>query len=95
MCRRYEMANKSKYPTSSPAQRPGLLPDVGELRALSVRQRCYYYRGSATVYTNTITIVYEREIKINHGLNYSEALFKELKEAWENELTTANSRKDN
>jgi hypothetical protein len=57
-------------------------PSMAQNDALSVRQRCYYYRGSAAVYTNTIAPVYEREIKTNHGLNYPEALFKELDEAW-------------
>jgi len=61
--------------------------------ALSVRQRCYYYRGSAVVYTNTIATVYEREIKTNHGLNYPEALFKELDEAWKEEQAATKTEK--
>ncbi len=52
---------------------------------LQMRQRCYDYPGSVKVYTNTVSSVYEREIKANRGLNYPEALFKELREAWERE----------
>ena len=52
---------------------------------VQIRERCYWYRGSASVYSNTVHSVYERELKLNRGLNYPEVLEKELSKAWENE----------
>ena len=34
-------------------------------------------RGNASVYSNTVVSVYEREMKLNRGLNYPEVLEKE------------------
>ena len=42
-------------------------------------------RGNASVYSNTVVSVYEREMKLNRGLNYPEVLEKELSNACENE----------
>jgi hypothetical protein len=54
-------------------------------RVERLRERCYHYLGSAEVYTNTVSTVYEREIKRDNGLNYPEKLFDELREAWARE----------
>lgn len=45
-------------------------------------QRSWQYLGSAKVYSETIRTVYEREVKRNGGLNYTEVLERELREAW-------------
>jgi len=50
-----------------------------------LRQRCYYYQGSASTNTNIVITVYEREKKIKGGINYPEALEKELQKAWKKE----------
>lgn len=77
----------TRYPGMIQAIHPfELLVDAGQ-RVVQVRQRCYYYRGSASVYSNTVLSVYEREIKLNRGLDYPEVLLKELSKAWEKEKT--------
>jgi len=54
-------------------------------RATSLRQRSNNYLGSAEVYVDTITSVYEREVQANRGINYPEVLDEELKRAWARE----------
>ena len=60
-------------------------------RVQRLRQRCYHYLGSRRVYTNTVTTVYEREIKRDNGRNYPEKLFDELRDAWEKEKSADES----
>jgi len=59
-------------------------------RVERLRERCYHYLGSAEVYTNTVSTVYEREIKRDNGRNYPEKLFDELREAWKKEKAADN-----
>jgi len=54
-----------------------------------LRQRCYFYQGSASIYTNTVISVYEREKKIKGGIHYPEALEQELRNAWNKEKDAA------
>lgn len=54
-------------------------------RVSRLRQRQHPYRGSADVYSNTITTVYAREVQVNRGTNYPEVLTEELKQAWARE----------
>ncbi|MCX6925894.1 MAG: hypothetical protein NT154_22210, partial [Verrucomicrobia bacterium] len=61
-----------------------LLVDA-RINVTQFRQRCYTYLGSASVYSNTVVSVYEREKRVNGGSRYPEALRRELKEAWEKE----------
>jgi len=73
------------YPGRIQAIHPYELLLDADQRGVQIRERCYWYRGSASVYTNTVHSVYEREIKLNRGLNYPEVLEKELSKALENE----------
>ena len=73
------------YPGKIQAIHPYELLLDADQRGVQIRERCYWYRGSASVYSNTVLSVYEREIKLNRGLNYPEVLEKELSKAWENE----------
>jgi hypothetical protein len=61
-------------------------------RVTRLRERCYYFPGSAVVYTNTVSSVYEREKTNQHGLYYPEALEKELRKAWEAEQAKPHER---
>ena len=54
-------------------------------RMVRMRQRQHAYRGSADVYSNTITEVYAREVQVNRGINYPEVLDEELRQAWARE----------
>ena len=58
---------------------------VDDNRVTSLRQRSNIYPGSAKVYVDTITTVYEREVQVNGGINYPEVLEEELKSAWARE----------
>ena len=71
------------YPGRIQAIHPYELLLDADQRGVAIRERCYWYRGSASVYSNTVLSVYEREIKLNRGLNYPEVLEKELWKAWE------------
>jgi hypothetical protein len=64
-----------------------LVNESGRVRQF--RQRSYAYLGSATVYTNTLVSVYERELKRDGGRSFPEALFPALRTAWETEQKTA------
>jgi hypothetical protein len=59
----------------------------GAHRVAQMRERCYSFRGSATIYTNTVISVYEREKKIQGGIYYPEVLENELRKVWEQEQT--------
>lgn len=75
----------TNYPGNIMATMPYELV-IGENQMVQgFRERCYHYLGSSEVYTNTIITVYEREIRLNKGRNYPEALFVELPQAWEKE----------
>ena len=73
------------YPGMIRAIHPYELLLDADQRGVQIRERCYWYRGSASVYSNTVHSVYERELKLNRGLNYPEVLEKELSKALENE----------
>ena len=73
------------YPGKIQAIHPYELLLDADQRGVQIRERCYWYRGSASVYTKTVHSVYERELTLNRGLNYPEVLEKELSKAWENE----------
>jgi hypothetical protein len=77
--------NFTNHPESVQAIQPYelLVDEAG--RVVQFRERCYFYQGSAVVYTNTVISVYEREIKRNRGRDYPEVLFEELRTAWEKE----------
>jgi hypothetical protein len=62
-----------------------LIDEAG--RVGQFRERCYFYLGSAAVYTNIVTTVYDREVKRDHGLNYPESLEEALRAAWKKEQT--------
>ena len=59
--------------------------DPTQTENMKNRETCLENRGSPSVYSNTVVSVYEREMKLNRGLNYPEVLDKELSKAWENE----------
>lgn len=61
-------------------------------KVVRFRQRSYHYLGSATVYTNTVMSVYEREIRRDGGRGYPEKLFRELDRAWEQEQRASKDR---
>ena len=65
------------YPGKIQAIHPYELLMDADQRGVQIRERCYWYRGSASVYSNTVLSVYEREMKLNRGLNYPEVLEKE------------------
>jgi hypothetical protein len=48
-----------------------------------IRERCYPFSGSPRVYGNTLRAVYEREMKLNGGGNFSSVIEKELAKAME------------
>ena len=73
------------YPGMIQAIHPYELLLDADQRGVQIRERCYWYRGSASVYSHTVLSVYEREIKLNRGLNYPEVLEKGLSKAWEKE----------
>lgn len=75
----------TKYPGRIQQMMPYELLVDRDHRVTQFRERCYYYRGSATVYTNTVISVYEREKNIKGGVNYPEVLEEELRKAWEKE----------
>jgi hypothetical protein len=88
----------ANYPSSVQQINPYELLVDSEDRVSQFRQRCYAYRGSAKVYTNTVISVYQRELKRDRGRNYPEHLFEELQSAWErekNQLNTDLQKKDN
>ena len=60
-----------------------LVDEKGHLTRL--RQRCYWYLGSADVYGGTVQTVYSREVKVNRGIHYPEVLSEELRIAWAKE----------
>lgn len=72
---------------------PGMIPFIHpyeilvdeDNRVTSLRQRSNVYLGNAEVYVDTITTVYEREVRVNGGRNYPEVLDEELKQAWARE----------
>ena len=84
-----------KYPGVVPAMPPYelLVDDSGHVA--QIRERCYPFRGSARVYGDTVRTVYEREIKLNGGVNYPQEVVKELAKEWEKEKAqkTANQKK--
>ena len=77
----------TNYPGNIQQIHPYELLVDSEGKLTQLRQRCYHYLGAATVYSNTVISVYQREIKINGGRNYPEALEQELRTAWANEKT--------
>ncbi len=52
---------------------------------VQIRERCYAYLGSPAVYDHTVRTVYEREMKLNGGINYQAMVEKELAREWEKE----------
>jgi hypothetical protein len=75
----------AKNPEKIPAMTPyELLVDAGR-RVAQIRQRCYAYAGSPAVYELTVRTVYEREIKLNGGINFQAMVEKELAKEWEKE----------
>jgi hypothetical protein len=88
----------ANYPSSVQQINPYELLVDSENRVSQFRQRCYAYRGSAKVYTNTVISVYQRELKLDGGRYYPEHLYEELQSAWERENNHPNSepqKKDN
>lgn len=75
----------ARYRAMVPAEHPYELQVDRSGKVSQFRQRCYPYLGAATTYTNTVISAYNREMKRNQGRNYPEALFKDLREAWEKE----------
>ena len=75
------------YPGSVQAVMPYELLVDGAHRVAQMRERCYSFRGSAKIYTNTVISVYEREKKIQGGIYYPEVLENELRKVWEQEQT--------
>jgi hypothetical protein len=74
-----------KYPEKVPAMPPyELLVDAGQ-RVTQVRERCYTFLGNPVIYDQTVRTVYEREVKLNGGVNYEKTLEKELAKEWEKE----------
>ncbi len=73
------------YPGMIPIIRPYEILVDSDGRVTRLRQRQHAYLGSADVYSNTITTVYEREVLANRGINYPEVLDEELKRAWARE----------
>ena len=65
-----------------PMQPYELLLDDSQ-RVVKIQQRSHPYRGSARVYANTVRTVYQREMRLNGGVNYPEMIAKELAQAWE------------
>ncbi len=56
-----------------------------EERLVQLRQRCYTYLGSASVYSNTVSSVYEEQKSVRGGVNYPEVLRVKLRKAWQEE----------
>jgi hypothetical protein len=81
----------ANYPSSVQEINPYELLVDSEDKVSQFRQRCYAYRGSAKVYTNTVISVYQRELKRDGGRNYPEHLFEELQTAWEQEKNQLNA----
>jgi len=54
-------------------------------RVTQIRERCYPFPGSPSVYEQTVRTVYEREIKLNGAVNYEVAVRQELAKEWEKE----------
>jgi len=80
-----------KYPEKATTVPPyELLVDASQ-RVTQVRERCYPFAGSPAVYDRTVRTVYNREVKLNGGINYEEMVEKEL--AKEREKEKAESRK--
>lgn len=77
-------ANLTNRPGNAvlPMQPYELLLD-DSLRVVKIQQRSYPYRGSARVYADTVRTVYEREMRLNGGVNYPQMIEKELAKAWE------------
>jgi len=75
------------YPGSVQAVMPYELLVDDAHRVAQMRERCYFFRGSARTYTNTVISVYEREKKIQGGIYYPEVLEEELRKVWEQEQT--------
>jgi hypothetical protein len=75
----------TNYPGSVQSLMPYELLVDSHQRVTRLRERCYYFPGSAVVYTNTVRSVYEQEKTNQNGLYYPEALEKELRKAWEAE----------
>jgi hypothetical protein len=77
--------DSAKNPEKAPALPPyELLVDASQ-RVVQVRERCYRFAGSPAVYDRTVRAVYDREMKLNGGINYQEMVEKELAKEWENE----------
>jgi hypothetical protein len=77
--------DSAKYPGVVPALPPyELLVDAGR-HVSQIRERCYPYSVSPRIYGNTVRAVYEREMKLNGGINYSQVVLKELAKAAEAE----------
>jgi len=83
----------ANYPGSVQEINPYELLVDSQEEVSQFRQRCYAYRGSAKVYTNTVISVYQREIKRDGGRNYPEHLFEELQSAWEREKNQVNAER--
>jgi beta-lactamase regulating signal transducer with metallopeptidase domain/biopolymer transport protein ExbD len=75
------------------ARSPGMIRHIepyellvdSEQRLVRLRQRCYTYHGSESVYTNTVVSVYEKEKNNRGDPDYPEVLREELRKAWEQE----------
>ena len=82
------VTNLTKRPGKEvlPMQLYELLLDDSQ-RVVRIQQRSYPYCGSARVYADTVRIVYEREMRLNGGVNYPQVIEKELAKAWELEKT--------
>ena len=78
------VTNLTKRPGKDvlPMQLYELLLD-DSLRVVKIQQRSHPYRGSARVYADTVRTVYEREMRLNGGVNYPQVIEKELATAWE------------
>jgi hypothetical protein len=73
--------DSAKDPENLPAAPPyELLVDAAR-RVSQVRERCYHFAGSPAVYVRTVRAVYEREMKLNGGINYEAMVEQELAKA--------------
>ena len=83
--------DSAKYPENAAATPPYELLVDASRHVTQVRERCYPFAGSPAVYDRTVRAVYDREMKLNGGINYEEMVVKDLAKEWEREK--AESRK--
>jgi len=80
-----------RYPGMIRSVQPYELTVDTDERVVQLRQRIHTYRGSASVYTNTVMWIYERERKDRRS--YIRLLDEELWRAWEREQKADRTQK--